>query len=45
MTANLPYGPSVNTDIDYYRSFSDFLAALAAPSLNSCHLVIPGVYF
>ena len=23
MTANLPYGPLVNTDIDYYRTFSD----------------------
>ena len=21
MTANLPYGPSVNTDIDYYHTF------------------------
>ena len=26
MTANLPYGPPVNTDIDYYRTlfYSDF---------------------
>ena len=23
--ASLPYGPPVNTDIDYYRNFSDFL--------------------
>ena len=22
--ASLPYGPPVNTDIDYYRTFSDF---------------------
>ena len=21
MTANLPYGPPMNTDIDYYRTF------------------------
>ena len=25
MTANLPYGPPVNTDIHYYRTFSDLL--------------------
>ena len=24
ITASLPYGPPVNTDIDYYRTFSDF---------------------
>ena len=23
ITASLPYGPPVNTDIDYYRTFSD----------------------
>ena len=23
LTASLPYGPPVNTDIDYYRTFSD----------------------
>ena len=22
--ASLPYGPPVNTDLDYYRTFSDF---------------------
>ena len=25
ITAILPYGPPVNTDIDYYQTFSDFL--------------------
>ena len=24
MNASLPYGPPVNTDIDFYRFFSDF---------------------
>ena len=24
MIASLPYGPPVNTDIDYYQTFSDF---------------------
>ena len=24
MIASLPYGPQVNRDIDYYRTFSDF---------------------
>ena len=24
MTANLPYDPPVNIDIDYHRNFSDF---------------------
>ena len=24
MTANLPYGPPVNTDIDYYQTFFPF---------------------
>ena len=28
MTANLPYGPSVNTDIDYYRSFFGLFGCL-----------------
>ena len=25
ITAILPYGPPMNTDIDYYQTFSDFL--------------------
>ena len=25
ITASLPHGPPVNTDIDYYRTFSDLL--------------------
>ena len=33
ITASLPYGPPVNTDIDYYRTFSDLLifASVARP--------------
>ena len=26
MTANLPYGPPVNTDIDYYQTFFLFVS-------------------
>ena len=30
MTANLPYGPPMNTDNDYYRTFlSDFFVSVA----------------
>ena len=31
ITASLPYGPPVNTDIDYYRTsfFSDFFVSVA----------------
>ena len=29
MTANLPYGPPMNTDIDYYRPFIDFFVSVA----------------
>ena len=27
MTVNLPYGPPMNTDIDYYRPFFDFFVS------------------
>ena len=29
MTAILPYGPPVNTDIDYYQTFLDFFVSVA----------------
>ena len=33
MTANLPYGPAMNTDIDYYRTcFSDFFCKFCEAS-------------
>ena len=31
--ARLPYGPSVNTDIDYYRTFSDFFMFVSVAML------------
>ena len=31
--ASLPYGPPVNTDIDYYRTFSDFVMFVSVPML------------
>ena len=31
--ASLPYGPSVNTDIDYYRTFSDFFMFVSVAML------------
>ena len=30
---SLPYGPPVNTDIDYYQTFSDFLCLLSVAML------------
>ena len=29
MTANLPYSPPMNTDTDYYQTFSDFFLLLS----------------
>ena len=29
MTANLPYGPPMNTDIDYYQTFFPFFVSVA----------------
>ena len=31
--ASLPYGPSENTDIDYYRAFSDFFMFVSVAML------------
>ena len=31
--ASLPYGPPVNTDIDYYRTFSDFFMFVSVAML------------
>ena len=31
--ARLPYGPPVNTDIDYYRTFSDFFMFVSVAML------------
>ena len=31
--ASLPYGPPVNTDIDYYRNFSDFFMFVSVAML------------
>ena len=31
--ASLPYGPPVNTDIDYYRNFSDFFMSVSVAML------------
>ena len=31
--ASLPYGPPVNTDIDYYRNFSDFFMFVSVSML------------
>ena len=31
--ASLPYGPPVNTDIDYYRNFSDFFMYVSVAML------------
>ena len=33
ITASLPYGPPVNTDIDYYQTFSDFFMFVSVPML------------
>ena len=30
---NLPYGPPVNTDIDYYQTFSDFFMFVSVAML------------
>ena len=29
MTANLPYGPQMNTDIDYYQTFFGLFVSVA----------------
>ena len=31
--ASLPYGPPMNTDIDYYRTFSDFFMLVSVAML------------
>ena len=31
--ASLPYGPPVNTDMDYYRTFSDFFMFVSVAML------------
>ena len=33
MTDNLPYGPPMNTDIDYCRTFSDFFIFVSVAKL------------
>ena len=33
MTASLPYGPPVNTDIDYYPTFSDLFIFVSVAKL------------
>ena len=33
ITASLPYGPPVNTDIDYYRNLSDLLIFVSLAKL------------
>ena len=33
MIASLPYGPPVNTDIDYYRTFSHFYCFVSVARL------------
>ena len=54
MTANLPYGPPVNTDIGYYRTlFSDFLCKRCDVSCaifvrrreaNACLIYVQGAW-
>ena len=37
--ASLPYGPPVNADIDYYRTFSDFFMFVSVAMLVVRYLV------
>ena len=45
ITASLPYGPPVNTDIDYNQTFSDYLFFASVARLVVRYFVLNGWYF